>query len=122
MISKVLKYCTQRKSKDSTMSKVSSYTLKIAIDDVMKNRDPERIKFGPSLRAILQHLTLRDKFDEVSEDLEALGVTRVEVGDQGLIFHREGDQGLIFHREGDQGQCLSPVSYTHLTLPTKRIV
>ena len=93
VILKVLKYCTQRKSKDSTKSKISSYTLKIAIDDSLPNVVPERIEFGPSLRAVLQHVTLRDKFDEVSEELAALGVTRVEVGDQGLIFHREGDQG-----------------------------
>ena len=93
MISKVLKYCTQRKSKDSTMSKVSSYTLKIAIDSIYKNVVPKRSQFGAALRAILHHWALRGKLDLVSEDLEALGVTRVEVGDQGLIFHRDGDKG-----------------------------
>ena len=93
VILKVLKYCTQRKSKDSTISKVSSYTLKIAIDSVLRNRDPERKEFGSALRAILQHETLRGRFDSVSEDLEAEGITRVEVGEEGLIFHRDGAQG-----------------------------
>ena len=93
VILKVLKYCTQRKSKDSTMSKVSSYTLKIAIDSIYKNVVPKRSKFGAALRAILRHVTLRSRFDSVSEDLEAEGITRVEVGEEGLIFHRGGTQG-----------------------------
>ena len=93
VILKVLKYCTQRKSKDSTMSKVSSYTLKIAIDSVLANTVPVRKEFGSALRAILQHKTLRGRFDLVSEDLEAEGITRVEVGEEGLIFHRAGAQG-----------------------------
>ena len=93
VISKVLKYCTQRKSKDSTMSKVSSYTFKIAIADVLGNVVPERSEFWAALLAILHHVTLRGRFDSVSEDLEAEGITRVEVGEEGLIFHRGGTQG-----------------------------
>ena len=93
---KILKVCTQRDTKSSVDRKVSSYVLKFAIDDVLRNNKPTKEEMGASIRAVLHHTTLRAKFDSVSPALEEEGITRVEVGDTGLHFVREGEAGGYF--------------------------
>ena len=40
-----------------------------------------------------------------------------------IAVHHEQNSGIIIHLTDDNGQGIQPaVSYTHLTLPTKRIV
>ena len=90
---KILKYCTQKGTKSSVDRKVSSYVLKFAIDDVLKNNNPTKEEMGASIRAVLQHNTLRGRFGSVSPALEEEGITRVEVGDTGLHFVRKGEAG-----------------------------
>jgi hypothetical protein len=85
---KIIRFLTQRKPKNSNSRKISSYTLKFAVDEVLKNRVPEEAEWGAAIRAVLHHPTLRGRFDSVSPALAAEGICRVEVGDRGLSFVR----------------------------------
>ena len=93
---KILKVCTQKGTNSSVDRKVSSYVLKFAIDDVLKNRNPTKEEMGASIQAVLHHRTLRGRFGSVSPALEEEGITRVEVGDTGLHFVRGGEAGGYF--------------------------
>jgi hypothetical protein len=88
LLLKIIRFLTQRKPKHSTSRKVSSYTLKFAVESVLKNRAPEEAKWGAAIRAVLHHPTLRGRFGSVSPALAAEGICRVEVGDRGLSFVR----------------------------------
>merc|ERR1712173_111852 len=45
---------------------------------------------GPALKKIIHYETLRGKFFSVHPDLEAEGITKVEVGEEGLFFIKGG--------------------------------
>ena len=83
---KIIKHLAQGKPKNSR--KVSSYTVKFAVDSVLKNWVPEEAEWGAAIRAVLHHPTLRGRFGSVSPALAAEGIRRVEVGDRGLSFLR----------------------------------
>ncbi len=85
---KIIKFLTQGKPKHSTSSKVSSYTLKFAVYNVLGNWAPKEAEWGAAIRAVLHHKTLRGRFGSVSPALAAEGICRVEVGDRGLSFVR----------------------------------
>ena len=77
---KILKYCTGSSAK--------SYQCKFAIEQAITNQNIESIDMvGPALKKII-HLTLRGKFSSVHPDMAAEGITKVEVGDEGLHFIR----------------------------------
>ena len=72
---------------------VSSYQLKWAVNDKLRNTAPEMIGgLGPAIRRAMEHHEIRDKFSGVCPELEQMGVTRVEVTDQGLKFVSEGGE------------------------------
>ena len=83
---KILKYCTGSPSR--------SYQLKFAIEEVLKNKNLKGIKgIGDAIKRIIYHKTIRGKFSSVHPDLAAEGITRVEVGEEGLHFIRSNLAG-----------------------------
>ena len=65
----------------------SSYQLKWAVEEKLRNSDPEMIgSLGPAIRIAIEYKGIRDKFSGVCPELEARGVTRVEITDLGLQF------------------------------------
>ena len=77
---KVLKYCTG--------SSVRSYDCKLAVHLLlgMDGKPVPDDKFGEAIREVINFYDVRGKFDGVHKDLTNLGVTKVEVGDDGLVF------------------------------------
>ena len=76
---KILKYCTD--------SPARSYQLKFAVDQVLRNKDIDSTEgLGAAIKGITHYFTIRGKFSTVHPDLAAEGITRVEVGEEGLHF------------------------------------
>ena len=76
---KVLKYCTG--------SSATSYKVKFAVQQVFTNKEIESMdKLGAAIKEIIHNKTIRGKFSSVHPDLAAEGITRVEVGEEGLHF------------------------------------
>ena len=80
---KILKYCTG--------SPARSYQMKYAVDRVFLNRSTEDL--WTAIKEIIQYRTIRGKFSSVHSDLAAEGITRVEVGEEGLHFIRNNPAG-----------------------------
>ena len=81
---KVLKYCTG--------SSARSYQCKFAMDQsaFMHKGIESMEEVGPALKKIIHYMTLRGKFSSVHPDLAAEGITKVEVGEEGLFFFKGG--------------------------------
>ena len=78
---KILKYCTD--------SSARSYQCKFAVKEVFKNKSIESMEeLGAAIKEIIHYKTIRGKFSSVHPDLAAEGITRVEVGEEGLHFIR----------------------------------
>ena len=76
---KVLKYCTGSTAK--------SYECKSAVHQVLANKDPPSPdKIGEAIREVINHSTIRGKFNGVHDDLKKFGVTKIEIRDDGLEF------------------------------------
>ena len=76
---KILKYCTN--------SPVTSFQCKFALDRVFSYKNIESMaEMGVAIKEILHYKTLRGKFSSVHPDLMKEGITRVEVGEEGLLF------------------------------------
>ena len=89
VILKILKYCTG--------SSARSYQCKYAVNDAFKNKSIESMEeLGAAIKKIIQHKNIRGKFSSVHPDLAAEGITRVEVGEEGLHFIRITDSGSIY--------------------------
>ena len=94
---KVLKYCTG--------SSATSYKVKFAVQQVLKNKEIESMdELGASIKKVIHFHTIRGKFTSVHPDLVAEGITRVEVGEEGLHFIRSSPAGehkfrLVFIRQ-----------------------
>ena len=85
---KILKYCTG--------SSARSCQCKYAINNVLMNKNIESMEeIGAAIKEIIQFKTIRGKFSSVHPDLAAEGITRVEVGEEGLHFIRDNEPGLI---------------------------
>ena len=85
---KILKYCTD--------SQARSYQMKYAVDQVFANKSIDSTNdLGRAIKEIIHYKTIRGKFSSVHPDLAAEGITRVEVGEEGLHFIRDNDPGLI---------------------------
>ena len=81
VILKILKYCTN--------SPARSYQLKFAVKRAFLNKSIDSIEdVGPAIKEIILYFTIRGKFSSVHPDLAAEGITRVEVGKEGLHFNR----------------------------------
>ena len=85
---KILKYCTD--------SSARSYQCKFAVKEVFKNKSIESMEeLGAAIKEIIHFRTIRGKFSSVHPDLAAEGITRVEVGEEGLHFIRGQQPGEI---------------------------
>ena len=79
VLMKVLKYCTA--------SSATSYKVKFAVQQVFFNKEIESMdELGAAIKEIIHYKTIRGKFSSVHPDLAAEGITRVEVGAEGLHF------------------------------------
>lgn len=82
VLSKMLKWLTGSSAK--------SYQVKYALWVEINNRlDINEEEMGAVLGQVINNKAIRGKFGSVHPDLRAQGVTRVEVGDQGIIFHKD---------------------------------
>ena len=52
---------------------------------------------GAAIKEIIHYFTIRGKFSSVHPDLAAEGITRVEVGEEGLHFIRATETGSIYN-------------------------
>merc|ERR1712181_110714 len=78
---KILKFCTG--------SSARSYQCKFAVDQTFINTGIESMEeMGTAIKEIINYDTIRGKFSSVHPDLAAEGITRVEVGEEGLHFIR----------------------------------
>ena len=84
---KVLKYCTG--------SSARSYQCKFAVQQVFMNKlNIESMEeLGAAIKEIIHYKTIRGKFSSVHPDLAAEGITRVEVGEEGLHFMTNNEPG-----------------------------
>ena len=86
---KILKYCTG--------SSARSYQCKFAVSGVFGNTSIESMEeVGAAIKEIINYNTIRGKFSSVHPDLAAEGITRVEVGKEGLHFISDLQPGETF--------------------------
>ena len=89
VILKIIKYCTD--------SSARSYQCKYAVEEALRNKSIESMEeLGAAIKEAIHHYTIRGKFSSVHPDLAAEGITRVEVGKEGLHFIRNNGPGLIY--------------------------
>ena len=71
-----------------TRSKVTSYTLKFAVDQALLNMKPTKEELSSCIEKVLKYKTLRDKFlfDEVTPELKKIGVKSIIIREEGLKF------------------------------------
>lgn len=60
--------------------------MKYALDRSLDGKKYETMDIGTSLERVMRYWTVRDKFNGVHPDLREIGVTRVSVSQQGLVF------------------------------------
>ena len=88
---KILKYCTG--------SSARSYQCKYAVNVLQYNKSIEYGMsmewFGAAIKEVIHHKTIRGKFSSVHPDLTAEGITRVEVGEEGLHFIAARETGEL---------------------------
>ena len=86
-----------------------SYQCKFAMDQASEftNKGIESMEeVGPALKKIIHYKTLRGKFSSVHPDLAAEGITKVEVGEEGLFFIKSRDTGFKSIRNMIDQDCL----------------
>ena len=87
---KILKYCTG--------SSARSYQCKYVVNLLHYNKSIEYGMsmewLGAAIKEIIHHKTIRGKFSSVHPDLAAIGITRVEVGEEGLYFIANKSPGV----------------------------
>ena len=87
-ILKILKYCTG--------SSARSYQCKFAVQQVLMNKNIENMEeLGEAIKKVIHYQTIRGKFSSVHPDLAAEGITRVEVGEEGLHFIAARETGEL---------------------------
>ena len=64
----------------------SFFKMKYALDRSLDGKKYETMDIGTSLERVMRYWTVRDKFNGVHPDLREIGVTRVSVSQQGLVF------------------------------------
>ena len=86
---KIIKYCTD--------SSARSYQCKYAVNRPFANKSIESMEeVGAAIKEIMEYQTIRGKFSSVHPDLAAEGITRVEVGEEGLHFISDQPPGELF--------------------------
>ena len=75
---KILKLCCK--------ADIESFKLKYAMDRCLDDRKYEDADVGSSLLRVLRYWTLRGKFDGVHPDLKKIGVKKIQVEEDGIVF------------------------------------
>ena len=64
--------------------------MKYAVNSVLRNRQLiSEEDLGAVLLEVIQHKNIRGHFESVHIDLEAVGVTGIEIGSREIIFHKD---------------------------------
>ena len=79
---KILKSCTD--------SAITSYKCKYAVQGMLLNVDPNVLGLGKAIRKVMNFGKINGKFSAVHQDLQKIGIFRVEVTDEGFIFKTKG--------------------------------
>ena len=87
-------YCLLKVLKYVTGSSAKSYQCKFAVHNVLQTKTPATGKFGQTIQEVINYRNIRGKFNSVHQDLKNLGVTKIEIGDNGLNF--EGSNSSHF--------------------------
>ena len=91
VILKILKYCTGCSAR--------SYQYKFAVQQALINKNivnMEKMELGAAIKELIFYKTIRGKFSSVHPDLAAEGITKVEVGEEGLFFiKKKGTTGNV---------------------------
>ena len=61
--------------------------MKFAVDRALNDKKYEEADIGSSMQRVMKYWTVRDKMNSVHPDLKKVGVTKIEVTDEGLLFH-----------------------------------
>ena len=78
---KILKYMTK--------AGVTSYQCKYGLDVAYEFHTPEKTDMGEAIREVINHPTLKGKFNSLHKDLEEEGIKAVEVGEEGIHLIRD---------------------------------
>ena len=76
---KIMKLCCK--------ADIESFKMKYAMDMCLQDRKYEGANIGSSLERVLRYWTLRGKFDGVHPELAKIGVKRIKVDRDGLLFY-----------------------------------
>ena len=60
--------------------------MKFAVGRSLDGKKYEDAEIGPSLIRVLKYSTMKDKFTGIHPILSKIGITRVEITEQGLVF------------------------------------
>ena len=83
---KIIKYCTG--------SSARSYQCKYAVKEALKNKRIESTEeVGAAIKEVIHYKTIRGKFSSVHPDLASEGITKVDVGEEGLYFIKSVEPG-----------------------------
>ena len=83
---KLLVYVVMKILKKCTDAKLQSYKMKFAVHNALANARYETEDIGTSLERVLRYWTVRDQFNRVHQSLKDIGVERIEVTNEGLLF------------------------------------
>ena len=84
--SKLEVYVLLKLLKTLTKAPVTSYKIKWAVNDMLRNTDVDEAGIGQAIRETMNHRSIRDKCIGIHPKLQELGYIRIEVTDSGFTF------------------------------------
>ena len=84
--SKLEVYVLLKLLKTLTKAPVTSYKIKWAVNEMLKNTDLDESRIGWAIRQTMKNNSIRGKFGGIHPKLGELGYTGIEVTDTGLRF------------------------------------
>ena len=84
--SKLKVYVLLKLLKTLTKAPVTSYKIKWAVNDMLRNTEVDEPGIGSAIREAMKYRSIRDKFLGIHPRLQELGYIRIEVTDTGFTF------------------------------------
>ena len=84
--SKLQVYVLMKLLKSLTAGDVTSYKIKWAVEEMLKNTDLDESRIGWAIRQTMKNNSIRGKLGGIHPKLGELGYTGIEVTDTGLRF------------------------------------
>ena len=84
--SKLEVYVLLKLLKTLTKAPVTSYKIKWAVNEMLRNTEVDEAGIGQAIRESMNYLSIRDKFLGIHPRLQELGYIRIEVTDTGFTF------------------------------------